>query len=221
MAWARPRNEDRQFHRTTDRVDEFERAHVGLAAETLPLGVREGRIGEAAGWRAASPGEFLATGVLVAGREFHHARQGNIGRDMGGQVIGVGLGQPPRGDLGDRRRLLPRLNGQRDLAQLVRGGGIGQTLVAQRPVAIARALIVCGWRPRAAPRASVWRLRVYRDAKQPRENNRSGGFPLPNQARLRSRRNWKNSTPSRRRRFIMSRSRTISLTIEPILLGRK
>ena len=38
---------------------------------------------------------------------------------------------------------------------------------------------------------------------------------------LRSRRKWKNSTPSRRRRFIMSKSRIISLTIAPIFRGRK
>ena len=37
----------------------------------------------------------------------------------------------------------------------------------------------------------------------------------------RSRRKWKNSTPSRRRRFIIVGLRTISLTIEAILLVRK
>ena len=38
---------------------------------------------------------------------------------------------------------------------------------------------------------------------------------------LRSLRNWKNSTPSRRRRFIMSVERNISPTMEAILPGRK
>ena len=38
---------------------------------------------------------------------------------------------------------------------------------------------------------------------------------------LRSRRNWKNSTPSRRRRFIIWLDVTISPTIDAILLGRK
>jgi len=37
----------------------------------------------------------------------------------------------------------------------------------------------------------------------------------------RSRRNWKNSTPSRNRRFIMSGLLTISLTIDAILPERK
>ena len=37
----------------------------------------------------------------------------------------------------------------------------------------------------------------------------------------RSRRKWKNSTPSRRRRFIIVGLRTISLTIEAILPARK
>ncbi len=40
-------------------------------------------------------------------------------------------------------------------------------------------------------------------------------------ASLRRRRKSKNSTPSRSRRFIMSKSRSISATIEPILRGRK
>ena len=40
-------------------------------------------------------------------------------------------------------------------------------------------------------------------------------------ASFRRRRKSKNSTPSRRRRFIMSKSRTISPTIAPILRGRK
>jgi len=38
---------------------------------------------------------------------------------------------------------------------------------------------------------------------------------------LRRRRKSKNSTPSRSRRFIMSKSRSISATIDPILRGRK
>ena len=40
-------------------------------------------------------------------------------------------------------------------------------------------------------------------------------------ARCRSRRNWKNSTPSRRRRFIICGLRTISPTIEAIFGARK
>ncbi len=44
---------------------------------------------------------------------------------------------------------------------------------------------------------------------------------LPQLAICRSRRKWKNSTPSRRRRFIIVGLRTISLTIEAILPARK
>ena len=50
-----------------------------------------------------------------------------------------------------------------------------------------------------------------------------GGYNQALQAACwrRSFRKWKNSTPSRNRRFIMSGWVTISLTMEPILLGRK
>jgi len=55
---------------------------------------------------------------------------------------------------------------------------------------------------------------------------RGGPPPLagedpPYAASFRVRRKLKNSTPSRSRRFIMSKSRTISPTIAPILRGRK
>ncbi len=49
-----------------------------------------------------------------------------------------------------------------------------------------------------------------------------GQSPLPSlQAACRSLRNWKNSTPSRRRRFIICGLRTISPTMEAIFGARK
>ena len=73
---------------------------------------------------------------------------------------------------------------------------------------------------------------VHRDigAKIIRGHNQAGPPPylLPANGRLCGqatsflrRRKSKNSTPSRRRRFIMSQSRSISPTISAILLGRK
>ena len=45
--------------------------------------------------------------------------------------------------------------------------------------------------------------------------------PPPHAALCRSRRNWKNSTPSRSRRFIICGLRTISPTMEAIFGARK
>ena len=56
-------------------------------------------------------------------------------------------------------------------------------------------------------------MTLLRDARQ--------HCPTAYAAWRRSRRNWKNSTPSRRRRFIMSVERTISPTMETIFDGRK
>ncbi len=87
-----------------------------------------------------------------------------------------------------------------------------------------------GWREHAVAVGALDRLvdRLRQAEIVGGEDDAIAGPPLPvdgrsarRQAARRSRRNWKNSTPSRRRRFIICGLRIISPRIETIFDGRK